>query len=233
MYKILIVEDDEKIARILEEHVQKYGYSSYVVQNFQEIKQEFLMYSPHLVLLDVNLPYFDGFYWCRQIRTVSNVPVLFISARTGDMDQVIAIEYGGDDYITKPFHLDVVMAKIKGALRRVYGEYAARNEQDSYGVNGLLLFPAQHMVQWNDRKVELTKNEYNLLSCLVKKANQYVAREELLEALWDESAFVDDNTLTVNVRRVRNKLEELGIIGAIVTKRGYGYSFTSEWGEEH
>jgi DNA-binding response OmpR family regulator len=232
MYKILIVEDDEKIARILEEHVQKYGYSSYVVQNFQEIKQEFLMYSPHLVLLDVNLPYFDGFYWCRQIRTVSNVPVLFISARTGDMDQVIAIEYGGDDYITKPFHLDVVMAKIKGALRRVYGEYAARNEQDSYGVNGLLLFPAQHMAQWNDRKVELTKNEYNLLSCLVKKANQYVAREELLEALWDESAFVDDNTLTVNVKRVRNKLEELGIIGAIVTKRGYGYSFTSEWGEE-
>lgn len=232
MYKILIVEDDEKIARILEEHVQKYGYSSYVVQNFQEIKQEFLIYSPHLVLLDVNLPYFDGFYWCRQIRTVSNVPVLFISARTGDMDQVIAIEYGGDDYITKPFHLDVVMAKIKGALRRVYGEYSAKNDHDSYGINGLLIFPAQHTVQWNDRKIELTKNEYNLLSRLVKRANQYVTREELLEALWDEIAFVDDNTLTVNVKRVRNKLAELGITGAIMTKRGYGYSFTSDWGEE-
>lgn len=232
MYKILIVEDDEKIARILEEHVKKYGYEADVVQNFRGIQQEFLTYSPHLVLLDVNLPYFDGFYWCRQIRTVSNVPVLFISARTGDMDQVIAIEYGGDDYITKPFHLDVVMAKIKGALRRVYGEYAAKNDHDSYGINGLLFFPAQHTVQWNDRKVELTKNEYNLLACLVKKANQYVTREELLEALWDEIAFVDDNTLTVNVKRVRNKLAELGITGAIMTKRGYGYSFTSDWGEE-
>ncbi|MFD3449537.1 response regulator transcription factor [Microbacteriaceae bacterium 4G12] len=233
MYNILLVEDDEKIAQILEEHLERYGYTSHRIQNFRQIKQEFLDVNPHLVLLDVNLPYFDGFYWCRQIRAISNVPILFISARTGDMDQVLALENGGDDYITKPFHLDVVMAKVKSTLRRVYGEYAAVQEQDHYNVNGLLLFPSQHVLEWNDQRVELTKNEYQLLECLMKKVNQYVTREELLEALWDEVAFVDDNTLTVNVKRVRTKLEELGITSAVLTKRGYGYSFTTDWSQAY
>lgn len=170
---------------------------------------------------------------CRQIRTVSNAPIIFVSARTGEMDQVMAIENGGDDYITKPFHLDVVMAKVKSALRRGYGEYASAAESDCLGVNGLLLFPSQHVVEWQGQQTELTKNEFYLLECLMKQANQYVTREELLEALWDEVAFVDDNTLTVNVKRVRKKLEELGIKNAIVTKRGYGYALLTEWGEGH
>ncbi len=141
----------------------------------------------------------------------------------------MAIENGGDDYITKPFHLDIVMAKVKSALRRGYGEYASAAESDCLGVNGLLLFPSQHVVEWQGQQTELTKNEFYLLECLMKQANQYVTREELLEALWDEVAFVDDNTLTVNVKRVRKKLEELGIKNAIVTKRGYGYALLTEW----
>ncbi|MGG0275299.1 winged helix-turn-helix domain-containing protein [Bacillus rhizoplanae] len=233
MYKILIIEDDLKIADILEGHLEKYGYQSVRVQDFRHIKDEFAKVNPHLVLLDINLPYFDGFYWCRQIRTISNAPIIFVSARTGEMDQVMAIENGGDDYITKPFHLDIVMAKVKSALRRVYGEYASGAESDYFGVSGLLLFPAQHMVEWQGKQVELTKNEYYLLECLMKQADQYVTREELLEALWDEIAFVDDNTLTVNVKRVRKKLEEIGIVDAIVTKRGYGYALLTNWVNEH
>lgn len=232
MYNILLIEDDHKIAEILEGHLTRYGYASYRIKDFRNIKEEFSHTNPHLILLDINLPYFDGFYWCRQIRMISKVPIIFVSARTGDMDQVMAIENGGDDYITKPFHLDVVMAKIKSALRRAYGEYAAQQELEYYEVNGLYLFPSQHIIQWKDKKVELTKNEYNLIECLVKKANQNVTREELLEALWDEVAFVDDNTLTVNVKRVRKKLEDIGIMNAIVTKRGYGYSFTASWSEK-
>lgn len=229
MYKVLIVEDDDKIAHILEDHLQKYGYKSFRVQNFRHIKEEFVQVNPHLILLDINLPYFDGFYWCRQIRTVSNAPIIFVSARTGEMDQVMALEHGGDDYIAKPFHLEIVMAKVKSAMRRVYGEYAGTAESDYYGVNGLVLFPGQHIVQWQENRVELTKNEYYLLDSLMQQADQYVTREELLEALWDEVAFVDDNTLTVNIKRVRKKLEELGITNAIVTKRGYGYALVTNW----
>jgi two-component system, OmpR family, response regulator len=229
MYKVLIVEDDDKIAHILEGHLTKYGYESFRVENFRQIKDEFVKFNPHLVLLDINLPYFDGFYWCRQIRTVSNTPIIFVSARTGEMDQVMAIENGGDDFITKPFHLDVVMAKVKSTIRRVYGEYATVAESDYLGVGGLMLLPGQHVVQWQEQQIELTKNEYLLLECLMKHANEYVTRDELLEALWDEVAFVDDNTLTVNVKRVRKKLEELGITNAIATKRGYGYALLTNW----
>ncbi len=233
MVKIMIVEDDMKIAELLSTHVAKYGYEGIIVSDFQNVLNIFLEEQPELVLLDINLPSFDGYYWCRQIRTVSNAPIIFVSARTGEMDQVMAIENGGDDYITKPFHLDVVMAKVKSALRRGYGEYASAAESDCLGVNGLLLFPSQHVVEWQGQQTELTKNEFYLLECLMKQANQYVTREELLEALWDEVAFVDDNTLTVNVKRVRKKLEELGIKNAIVTKRGYGYALLTEWGEGH
>jgi two-component system, OmpR family, response regulator len=233
MYKVLVIEDDDKIAHILEGHLEKYGYESYRVENFRQIKDEFVKVNPHLVLLDINLPYFDGFYWCRQIRTVSNAPIIFVSARTGEMDQVMAIENGGDDFITKPFHLDVVMAKVKSTIRRVYGEYATVAGNDGLSVGGLVLLPGQHLIQWKEQQSELTKNEYLLLECLMKHANEYVTRDELLEALWDEVAFVDDNTLTVNVKRVRKKLEELGITNAIATKRGHGYALLTNWETKH
>lgn len=224
MYRIMIIEDDDKIASILQQYIERYGYEVVRATRFRELKQEYVEASPHLVLLDINLPHFDGFYWCRQIRTVSNVPIIFLSARVGDMDQVMAIENGGDDYMTKPFHLDVVMAKIKSALRRAYGEYAAPAQiSDELSASGLTLDQARNIVVWNGRQADLSRNETLLLGSLLAKAGRIVSRDDLLEALWDNVHFVDDNTLTVNVTRVRKKLEELGLPKAIETVRGQGY----------
>lgn len=230
MYRIMIVEDDDKIASILKEYIEKYGYQVVRNENFSDIKNEFITNQPDLILLDINLPQFDGFYWCRQIRTVSNVPIIYLSARVGEMDQVMAIENGGDDYITKPFSLDVVMAKIKSALRRTYGEYSVQNETgETLNVSGLYLDQAKNTVQWDGETVFLTHKEFRLLHCLAGKKEQIVPREELLEVLWDDMHFVDDNTLTVNVTRVRKKLEELGVKNAIETVRGQGYRLNITW----
>ena len=224
MYRIMIIEDDDKIAAILQQYIERYGYEVVRARRFRELKQEYVEASPHLVLLDINLPHFDGFYWCRQIRTVSNVPIIFLSARVGEMDQVMAIENGGDDYMTKPFHLDVVIAKIKSALRRTYGENAAPvQSHDELSSNGLTLDKARNIVEWNGRQADLSRNETLLLGSLLAKAGRIVSRDDLLEALWDNVHFVDDNTLTVNVTRVRKKLEELGLPKAIETVRGQGY----------
>lgn len=236
MYKLWIVEDDDKIADILKNYIEKYGYTVGRADPRRDIKSQFVEEAPHLVLLDINLPMYDGFYWCRQIRTVSNVPILFISARTGEMDQVMAIENGGDDYITKPFHLDLVMAKIKGALRRAYGEYAAQGgagTQELSELNGLYWDRARNILEWNGGRTDLTKNEFLLFDSLAQKPERVVSREELLERLWDDVDFVDDNTLTVNVARVRKKLEELGIQGAIETVRGQGYKLLPVWRRDH
>lgn len=233
MYRIMIVEDDDKIADILHGYIEKYAYDVVRAVDYDRIKGTFLKEKPDLVLLDINLPQYDGFYWCRQIRTVSNVPILFISARVGEMDQVMAIENGGDDYITKPFSLEVVMAKIKSALRRAYGEYAGQmGGDDLTTVSGLVLDSTKNAVEWNGEIVYLSHKEFQLLLRLAEKKEQIVTREELLEVLWDDVSFVDDNTLTVNVTRVRKKLEELGIKRAIETARGQGYCLKVTWGSE-
>ncbi|WP_282938870.1 response regulator transcription factor [Paenibacillus sp. RC67] len=231
MYRILIVEDDDKIASILHSHMEKFGYAAERVTDFRDIKQSFLASKPDMVLLDINLPHYDGFYWCRQIRTVSNVPIIFLSARVGEMDQVMAIENGGDDYITKPFHLDVVIAKVKSVLRRTYGEYAGANPmpRDILNVAGLALDASKNTMEWNGSRIDLSRNEFLLMECLVKQADRIITRESLLEALWDDIDFVDDNTLTVNVTRVRKKLEELGIVKAVETIRGQGYRLNTSW----
>lgn len=232
MYRIFLVEDDDKISTLLKDFLQKYGYDVVTAQDFSRVKEEFSAIQPDLVLLDINLPRYDGFYWCRQIRTVSNAPIIFISARAGEMDQVMAIENGGDDYITKPFHFEVVLAKVKSVLRRTYGEYALQSAsvRDVYDVAGLYLYRDQHAVEWKGKRLELSKKEFLLLDCLARKVNQIVSREELLDALWDDRDFVDDNTLSVNVTRVRRRLEQLGIDDAIETKRGEGYRLVQNWG---
>ncbi|MEC1259493.1 response regulator transcription factor [Bacillus swezeyi] len=234
MYKILIVEDDERIASILYDHLHKYGYEVNAVEKYDQIKQEFIEKGADLVLLDINLPYFDGFYWCRQIRAVSNVPIIFISARTDELNQVMAIEHGGDDYITKPFHLEVVHAKIKSALRRTYGEYSAAVHQEAQvmELGGLYIYPEKFEAEWQGRRISLSQKEFQLLFIFVKEHDRIVTRDELLEALWDEIEFVDDNTLTVNVNRLRKKLGELGLENAIATVRGHGYRFLSNWKDE-
>ncbi|MDF2717819.1 MAG: yvcP [Paenibacillus sp.] len=231
MYKIMIVEDDDKIAAILGGYLDKYGYEPVRVTDYRNVKQAFVELQPHLAILDINLPQFDGFYWCRQIRTISNVPILFLSARVGEMDQVMAIENGGDDYITKPFHLEVVMAKIKSALRRAYGEYASVQQTmtDMIDVEGLTLDRSKGTLEWNGRRTDLSRNESKLAEVLMRQAGHIATREQLLEALWDDVTFVDDNTLTVNVTRVRRKLEEIGIDRAIDTVRGQGYRLIVTW----
>src|SRR5690606_35854145 len=185
---------------------------------------EFIAVDPDLVLLDINLPWFDGFYWCRQIRTVSTVPVIFVTARDGTMDQVMAIENGGDDYIVKPFNLEVVTAKVRAALRRAYGEYAAPLEPDLDVEHLGVTWDARRLaVSYQGRRAELSRNEGQLLAGLLAARGAVVARETLLEALWDDAEFVDDNTLTVNVTRLRRKLSEVGLGEAVRTVRGEGY----------
>lgn len=226
MYKILIAEDDEKIGALLRDYISKYGFEAQVARDFGNLAAEFEAERPHLLLLDINLPYFDGYYWCRQIRKSSNAPIIFVSARAGEMDQVMAIENGGDDYVAKPIPLDLLMAKIKSALRRSYGEYAAGAGPagaDTVAAGGLSLHIGRSELAWGDCRVSLTKNERQLAHALLRQPGRIVARDELLETLWDDVQFVDDNTLTVNVTRLRKKLEELGLSDAIDTVRGQGY----------
>lgn len=252
MYRIFIVEDDEKIAAVLKGKMEQYGYEAAVATDFRNLLPQLEAYAPQLVLLDINLPYFDGYYWCRGIRTRSSVPIIFISARAGEMDQVMAIENGGDDYVTKPIALELLMAKVRGALRRAYGEYAAQtwpppvyrqgeaanNAGPGSGfagltAGGLTLYPSRNELEWKGRRVELTRNECLLAECLLGEPGHIVPREQLLEALWDDVQFVDDNTLTVNVTRLRKKLEELGLPKVIETVRGQGYKLSAEQPEDN
>ncbi|GAA0354521.1 response regulator transcription factor [Bacillus horti] len=222
--KILIVEDDLNIASLLKEQIDKYGFSVQISENFDQIDSEFLQYKPDLVLLDVNLPKFDGFYWCRKLRSLSTCPILFISARDGEMDQIMALEYGADDYITKPFHTEVIMAKIRSHLRRAYGSYAASAEQERVVKwEQVMLYPERLQLEYKGKSVQLSKKEADLMELLMKRDGKVASRESILEKLWDEQHFVDDNTLNVNVTRLRQRLQELGLTNALETVRGFGY----------
>ncbi|MCG5104565.1 response regulator transcription factor [Oceanobacillus alkalisoli] len=229
MAKILIIEDDPKIATLLQSHLQKYGYDAVIAEQFDAITEEFQQIQPDLLLLDINLPSFDGFYWCRQIRQISTCPIIFISARSGEMDQVMALENGGDDYITKPFAYEVVVAKIKSNLRRAYGEYAPKVEERTIELEGLTLYVERLELVKSGEVITLTKKEAVLLEVLMSRSPRVVSRDLLLEKLWDDQAFVDENTLNVNVTRVRKRLQELGIQGAIETIRGAGYRLIVNW----
>ncbi|MDZ4417351.1 response regulator transcription factor [Bacillus cereus] len=229
MYKIMIIEDDQKISKLLKSYINKYGYEGYITEDFENVLTNFEKIHPDLVLLDVNLPSFDGFYWCRQIRTVSTCPIIFISARSGEMEQVMALEHGADDYITKPFHYEVVMAKIRSHLRRIYGEYAPKVEERVIQQSGLILYPEKMELKLNDSICILSKKETVLLEILLQQSPSIVSREKILEKLWDDYTYVDDNTLSVNVTRVRKKLEEIGIKNALETVRGAGYRLKITW----
>lgn len=231
MYKVMIVEDDPKLAGLLDSHIRRYGNEGVIVNDFEHVLEQFQEIRPHVVLLDVNLPSFDGYYWCRQIRSVSTCPIIFISARSGTMDQLRALENGADDYITKPFHHDIVIAKIHSQLRRVYGDYASVSEERRIEKDGLALYPERMELQLGVQTVALTKKETILLEILLDRSPRLVSRETILEKLWDD-AFVDDNTLSVNITRVRKRLGELGIDDALETVRGSGYRLNSVWKTE-
>lgn len=229
MQRIFIVEDDEKIADHLAREVQKYGYDVLIGIDFTNIMNEFNVYQPHLVLLDINLPSYDGFYWCRQIRQVSTCPVIFISARTGEMDQVMALENGGDDFITKPFSPEIVLAKVRSQLRRAYGKYATQNQERIVEQKGLQLFPERLEISFNNKTISVTKNEADIIEVLLERFPRVAGREDLLEKLWDDQTFVDENTLNVNITRVRKKFLEVGIADAVETIRGVGYRLHVTW----
>ncbi|MFC0301095.1 response regulator [Virgibacillus soli] len=223
MEKILIIEDDVKIAKHLASHLKKYNYEVHVATDFERIMDTFREFQPNLVLLDINLPSFDGFYWCRQIRVESICPVIFISARIGEMDQVMAIENGGDDYIMKPFHPDVVMAKIRSQMRRAYGEYATSHKERVMEKGGIQFYPERLTLHYSGNMVVLTKKEADIVESILDRYPRVAGREDLLEKIWDDQTYVDENTLNVNVARVRKKFAELGLHDAIETVRGAGY----------
>lgn len=225
----MIVEDDLKIADYLHTYIEKYGYDVLKADDFENLMDVFRAFQPNLVLLDINLPRFDGFYWCRQIRLESICPVIFVSARTGEMDQVMALENGGDDFITKPFHPDVVMAKIRSQLRRAYGEYATGHHERILQKEGLKLLPERLELKFNDNTVSLTKKESDIIETLINRHPRVAGREDLLEKLWDDQMYVDENTLNVNVTRVRKKFQELEITDAVETVRGAGYRLNVTW----
>ncbi|WP_150265907.1 response regulator transcription factor [Paenibacillus tepidiphilus] len=232
MFKIMIVEDDQGLVALLQEYLHKFGYETQAVRDFDEVRSEFEAFAPHLVLLDVNLPRFDGYYWCRQIRGISTCPILFISARDGKMEQVMALENGADDYITKPFDYEIAIAKIKSHLRRAYGSYAAGGQERSLHVDGLTLDVERLVLTRGGERVDLSHTEAKILDELMQKNGRVVTRDRLLEKIWDDQAFVDDNTLNVYVTRVRKKLAALGIQDGLQTVRGQGYRLQANWGDE-
>jgi len=221
MYKILIVEDDITISTIIEEKLKKWGYITFRVQNFEDIISDFTSFQPHLVLMDINLPYYDGFYWCTRIRQFSNIPIIFISSRDTDGDKIRAISQGGDDYIEKPFSMDLLVAKVQAALRRAYSYSDQTLNIQQYKD---MIFDIERLrVICGEEDIELTPNEGKILAMLIRNQGKIVSRTRLIRALWDDESFVDDNTLTVNVNRLRRKLKAIGLEGYIKTSKGEGY----------
>ncbi len=220
MYKILIVEDDETIARLLAEHLEKWGYQVCCADDFKQVTKCFETYAPHLVIMDIGLPFYNGFYWCTEIRKTSSVPILFLSSMSDNMNIVMAIQMGGDDFVEKPFDLNVITAKIQALLRRAYAFQGSVNVMEYKGV---LLNLGDASVTFQDRRMELTKNDYKILQILMERAGTIVEREAIMKRLWESDEFIDDNTLTVNMTRLRKKLEDLGVRDFIRTKKGIGY----------
>lgn len=220
MYKILIVEDDMMIAKTLSSHLEKWDYEVRYVKDFKNVMNDFLEFEPYLVLMDIILPLFNGFYWCTEIRKIAKTPIVFLSSASDNMNIVMAMNMGGDDFIEKPFDLNVVTAKVQAMLRRAYSFQGNLNVLEH---QGLLLNLNDGIVSYKEKKAELTKNEFKILQVLMEHAGKIVTREELMTALWESDAFVDDNTLTVNVTRLRRKLAELAAVEFIKTKKGIGY----------
>lgn len=221
MFRIMLVEDDPKLRGLIIENINKWGFEGWAAEEFQDLLADFLRFEPHLVLMDINLPAFDGFYWCSKIREVSKVPVLFISSRDSNMDIVMAINMGGDDYIIKPFSLEVLMAKINALLRRTYSYIDAETLAVEH--DGVLLNLKDSQLRCQDEVVELTRNEFKIAYILMKNNGRVVSRDQLMRALWEDESFVDDNTLTVNINRLRRKLAEIGRNNFIQTRKGQGY----------
>ncbi|MBP1549596.1 MAG: response regulator transcription factor [Oscillospiraceae bacterium] len=220
MYRIFIVEDDEGIASAVKKHLDSWGYDVRCAEDFSNVISEINSFEPHIVLMDISLPFYNGFYWCGEIRKNSKIPVVFLSSQSDNMNIITAMNMGGDDFIAKPFDLTVLMAKLQAILRRTY-DFGTIEAPLSH--NGAVLNSDDATVIYNGEKIDLTKNEYRILQLLMEKKGSIVSRELLMEKLWETDCFVDENTLTVNVTRLRKKLEKYGLTDFIKTKVGMGY----------
>ena len=220
MHKILLVADDEVIRQQVKRILEQWGYEVVLVEDFMEVLSLFVKEEPHLVLMDIGLPLFNGYHWCQEIRKVSKVPIMFLSSRDQAMDIVMAINMGGDDFVTKPFDQNVLLAKIQGLLRRSYEFGKDQSLLEYMGV--ILNLKAMDLV-YQGEVVSLTKNEFQILQVLFERSGNIVSREDLMKELWNSDFFIDDNTLSVNVARLRKKLEAVGLKDFIETKKGVGY----------
>lgn len=220
MFKIMIIEDDYTIAKTLKNHLLKWDYTVTYITDFKSIIEQFNEFEPHIVLLDIMLPYFNGFYWCSEIRKTSKVPVMFISSANDNLNIVMAMNMGGDDFIVKPFDLNVLTAKIGALLRRAYSMHGQVNAIEH---NGVVLNLNDTTLAYNNHRIELTKNEYKIMLTLMEDIGKIVTRDEIMQHLWESDQFIDDNTLTVNITRLRKKLAEIELDNFIKTKKGMGY----------
>lgn len=220
MQKILIIEDDEKLRNELETFLNKNGFVATSLKKFDNAVEDILNEKADLLLLDINLPYTDGEFICKEIRKLSNVPIIMVTSRDSEMDELLSLNYGADQYVTKPYNIQILLAKIVGLLKR---NQNAGNNPDKIDCGEFVLNTAGRIIEKEDNKVELTKNEYKILEYLVLHRQQVISRDEIMDYLWESEEFVDDNTLNVNIKRLRTKLEELGLIDKIETRRGQGY----------
>ena len=220
MYKIFMVEDDEIIARSIREHLQAWNYDVCCVEDFSNVVAEFVRFDPQLVLMDITLPFFNGYHWCSEIRKISKVPVIFPSSAADNMNIVMAVNMGADDFIPKPFDLEVLTVKIQAMLRRSY-DFAGTGSMLEH--KGAILNLNETTLTYQEQKIELTKNEFRILEILMENKEKVVSRETLMTKLWESDNYVDENTLSVNVNRLRKKLEALGLEEFILTKKGIGY----------
>ena len=220
MFRILIVEDDRVISGMMKKHLEKWGYEVETVTDFTNILPHFSGFGPHLVLMDIGLPYYNGYYWCAEIRKLSQVPVIFVSSAGDNMNIVMAMNMGGDDFIVKPFDLEVLSAKIQAILRRAYSFQKASPFLE---FGGAVIHLADMSLEYEGKNLKLSGNEFRILQLLFENAGNVVSRESIMKRLWDDECFVDDNTLTVNMNRLRRRLKEAGLKDFILTRKGAGY----------
>ena len=221
MFKLLLIEDDVTLFNELKERLEQWSYDVYGIHDFSSVMQEFSVAKPDLVIMDIQLPKYDGFHWCRMIRSHSKIPIIFLSSRDHPSDMVMSMQFGADDFVQKPFHFDVLVAKIQALLRRVYNYSVEQVSLLSW--QGATIDYEKNKVSNKSKTIDLTKNEIFILKCLIHKKNTIVSRDELINSLWEDKRFISDNTLTVNANRLRKKLDEIGLGTFIETKVGQGY----------
>lgn len=220
MYRIMVIEDDITIAKTSADYLMRWNYDVKYIRDFKNITEQVIQFDPHLILLDVMLPYYNGFHWCTEIRKFSKVPILFISSASDNMNIVMAMNMGGDDFIAKPFDFDVLTAKIGALMRRTYSFQGMVNCIEH---NGVILNLSNTSITYHDEKIELTKNDYRITQILMENIGNVVSRDEIMQRLWDNDNYIDDNTLSVNINRLRKKLSDIGLDDFITTKKGIGY----------